>query len=99
MGSSSVPKMSRRPPVKDKKVITTKDRCCKLPPNVLTVTINGVSFHSEDSVHKWKYVVQRHITNEMNILNKHQFYTRVIELIGPAGLLKMCQILAPFTLD
>lgn len=55
---SLVLKIPRTPPTKGKKVITTKARRRKLSPNVPIFLINGVSFHSEDSVHKWKYVIQ-----------------------------------------
>lgn len=72
---SSIPKMSSRPPVKGWRVITTKVSRRKLPPNLPVAPINGVSFHSEYSMHKWKYVVQRRMANEMNILDKHQSCT------------------------
>lgn len=40
------------PPFKGQKVITTNVGNGKLPPNVPDISIDGVSFHSEDSVHK-----------------------------------------------
>lgn len=47
--------------------------------------IDGVSFHSEDSIHKWKYVIQHRIADELNISNKHQSYTHMIDLIKNVG--------------
>lgn len=37
--------------VKGQRVITTKANRCKLLSNVPTVSLDGVSFHSEESVH------------------------------------------------
>lgn len=51
----------------------------KLPPNMSGVPINDVSFHSRESVHKWKYMVQRHIADELNMFDKHQPCTPVIK--------------------
>lgn len=52
MGSSLFPKMPHRPPTKGQCVITTKAGRRKLPPNVLAISLDEVSFHSEDSVYK-----------------------------------------------
>lgn len=62
----------------------------------MIVLINGVSFHSEESVHKWKYVVQCRIANELNFSNKHQSCTPLIELIQKAGLMKIVSEVGPF---
>lgn len=48
-------------------MITTKARCQKLPSNDPAVPVDRVSFHSKDSVHKWKYDMQRPTVDEWNI--------------------------------
>lgn len=58
-----------------------------MPPNVLTVPIDGISFHSEDCVHKWKFVVKRRIVDEAVIFYQHRSYTVIFDLIIVAGLL------------
>ncbi|KAA0025839.1 hypothetical protein E5676_scaffold447G00100 [Cucumis melo var. makuwa] len=45
MGSSSIPKVSRRPLIKGQIVVTIKAVCHKLPLNVPPVPIDDVSFH------------------------------------------------------
>lgn len=57
LASTFVPplvKPSRRPSFKGQKVISTKAAS-----QVHFVSIDGVSFHSEDSIHEWKFVVHR----------------------------------------
>ncbi|KAA0025737.1 uncharacterized protein E6C27_scaffold653G00220 [Cucumis melo var. makuwa] len=44
--------------------ITTKTGRKKIPPNIPSVPIDGISFHHEESVQHWKFVVQRRITYE-----------------------------------
>lgn len=51
-----------------------------------SVPINGVSFHSEDKVHKWKHVVQRCIVDEVNIFDPHHSSAAIVDLIKHAGL-------------
>lgn len=77
-------------------MVTKKSGFRKVPPNVPAVTLDGVSFHSEDSVHKWKYVLQRRMTDEWNISTKYQSYTLVIELIKTVGLMKTVKNVGPF---
>ena len=59
----------RRPSTKGLRVVSTKAGRRKVPPNVPSVPIDGVSFHSEEGAHKWKYVVKRRIGDEANIVN------------------------------
>ncbi|TYK04133.1 uncharacterized protein E5676_scaffold2119G00760 [Cucumis melo var. makuwa] len=43
--------------------IMTKASRKKIPPNIPSIPIDGISFHLEDSVQRWKYVVQWWIAN------------------------------------
>ncbi|KAA0035344.1 envelope-like protein [Cucumis melo var. makuwa] len=45
--------------------ITTKASKKKIPPNIPFVPIDGISLHLENSVQRWKYVVQRRIADEL----------------------------------
>ncbi|KAA0066271.1 gag-pol polyprotein [Cucumis melo var. makuwa] len=45
------------PPTKGQQVVSTKTGRRKVPPNVPSVPIDGVSFHSEEGAHKWNYVL------------------------------------------
>lgn len=77
-------------------MITTKAGQRKLSFNILVVSIDVVSFHSEDSVHKWKYLVQRSIADELNISHKHHSLTLAIVLIKSDGLLRTFVDISPF---
>lgn len=83
-GSSSRP---RHPPVRGQRVISTKACQRKIPPNVASVPIDGVSFHSEEGAHKWKQVVRRCIADEANISDQYNSCPATLELIHHAGLL------------
>ncbi|TYJ97666.1 uncharacterized protein E5676_scaffold37G00350 [Cucumis melo var. makuwa] len=37
----------------------------KIPANILSVPIDGISFHHEESVQRWKFVMQRRIADEL----------------------------------
>lgn len=75
-------------PTIGQKVVTTKARRRKLRSNVPVVPIDGISFHSEDFVHKWKYVVvQRRIADEAIIYNQHRSCSVVFDLIFATGLM------------
>ncbi|TYK27163.1 cell wall protein RBR3-like [Cucumis melo var. makuwa] len=76
-------KASTRP-----KVITTKTGHRKVPPNIPSIPIDGISFHLEESVHRWKYVVQRRFADEVNISDKHHSCLSVMDLEIQAGLSK-----------
>uniref|UniRef100_A0A9I9E876 Putative plant transposon protein domain-containing protein n=1 Tax=Cucumis melo TaxID=3656 RepID=A0A9I9E876_CUCME len=60
------------------------------------VPIDGVSFHFEESVNKWTYVVLRRTVDELNISEKHQSCTPMIELIQKVGLMKNSSEVSPF---
>lgn len=57
----------QRLPVKRQRVVSTKAGRRKIPPNVPSVPIDGMSFHSEEGAHKCKYVVRRRIADESSI--------------------------------
>lgn len=67
--------------------MTTKAGRRKLPSNVPIVPIDGISFHSEDCMHKWKYVVQRRIADEAVISDQHRFCSAILDFISSASLL------------
>ncbi|KAA0060406.1 hypothetical protein IC582_014196 [Cucumis melo] len=76
--------------------ITTETERKKIRLNIPPVPINGISFHLEESVQRWKYVVQRHIADEVNVFNKHHlcsdkhhFCLSVMDLIVKARLSKV----------
>lgn len=77
-------------------MVTTKAVRRKDPPNVPTILIDGISFHSEDCVPKWKYVVQRHIAYESIISDQHCLCKVVFDLILTAGLLPTITAVGPF---
>ncbi|TYK29294.1 gag/pol protein [Cucumis melo var. makuwa] len=66
--------------------ITTKTRRKKIPSNIPSVPIDGISFHLEESVQRWKYVVQRRIADEVNISDKHHSCLSIMGLIEKAVL-------------
>lgn len=51
--------------------MSTKAGRRKIPLNVSSMLIDGVSFHFEEGAYKWKYVVKRRIADESNISNKY----------------------------
>ncbi|TYK27414.1 flocculation protein FLO11-like [Cucumis melo var. makuwa] len=93
VGSSSGP---RRPPVKGHRVISTKADQRKIPLNVPSFLIDGVSFHSEEDAHKWKYVVKRRIADEANISDQYNLCPTILELIRMAGLTHTMSEVGPF---
>ncbi|XP_050941583.1 flocculation protein FLO11-like [Cucumis melo] len=60
-----------RPLTKGQQVVSTKAGRQKVPLNVPSVPIDGVSFHSEEGAHKWKYVVKRRIADKANITDQY----------------------------
>lgn len=60
------------------------------------VPLNGVSFHSEESMHKWKYVVQQRMIDEWTISSRHQSCTPVTKLIKAIGLMRIVEDVGPF---
>ncbi|TYK03217.1 uncharacterized protein E5676_scaffold298G00290 [Cucumis melo var. makuwa] len=45
--------------------ITTKTGRKKIPPNIPSVPIDEISFHPEEIVQRWKFVVQRRLADEL----------------------------------
>ncbi|XP_050939318.1 uncharacterized protein LOC127148928 [Cucumis melo] len=76
--------------------ITTKTGRKKIPPNIPSVPIDGISFHHEESVQHWKFVVQRRIADELNVSDKHQSYMSIMHLIERVGLAKTILNVGPF---
>ncbi|XP_050942918.1 uncharacterized protein LOC103500104 [Cucumis melo] len=59
------PKPSRKKVQQNHRNITTKTSKKKVPLNIPSVPIDGISFHLEESVQRWKFVVQRRIADEL----------------------------------
>ncbi|KAA0059224.1 flocculation protein FLO11-like [Cucumis melo var. makuwa] len=86
----------RRPPTKGQQVVSTKAGRRKVPPNVSSLPIDGVSFHSKEGAHKWKYVVKQRITDEANIADQYNFCPAILGLIRNAGLIRTVFEVGPF---
>ncbi|TYJ96982.1 flocculation protein FLO11-like [Cucumis melo var. makuwa] len=86
----------RRPLTKGQRVVSTKAVRRKAPPNVSSVPIDGVSFHSEEGAHKWKYVVKQRIANEANIADRYNFCSAILELIRNVDLIRTLSEVGPF---
>uniref|UniRef100_A0A9I9E4M2 Putative plant transposon protein domain-containing protein n=1 Tax=Cucumis melo TaxID=3656 RepID=A0A9I9E4M2_CUCME len=86
----------RRPPTKGQQVVSTKAGRRKVPPNVSSLPIDGVSFHSKEGAHKWKYVVKQRITDEANIADQYNFFPAILGLIRNAGLIRTVFEVGPF---
>ncbi|KAA0037815.1 uncharacterized protein E5676_scaffold1567G00670 [Cucumis melo var. makuwa] len=76
--------------------ITTKTGWKKIPPNIPSIPIDGISFHHEESVQCWKFVMQRRIADEVNVSDKHQSCMSIMDLIERAGLTKTISNVGPF---
>ena len=76
--------------------ITTKTDTKKIPPNIPFVPTDGISFHHEKNVQRWKFVVQRRLADEVNVSDKHQFYMSIMNLIERVGLSKTSSNVGPF---
>ncbi|KAA0045418.1 uncharacterized protein E6C27_scaffold294G00110 [Cucumis melo var. makuwa] len=76
--------------------ITTKAGRKKIPLNIPPVLIDGISFHLEENVQHWKFVVQRRIADEVNISDKHHSCVSIMNLIAKAGLSKTISDVGPF---
>ncbi|XP_050944392.1 uncharacterized protein LOC127150565 [Cucumis melo] len=76
--------------------ITTKTGRKKIPPNIPFVLIDGISFHHEESVQCWKFVVLQGIADEVNVSDKHQSCMSIMDLIGRVGLTKTISNVGPF---
>uniref|UniRef100_A0A9I9EFW0 Envelope-like protein n=1 Tax=Cucumis melo TaxID=3656 RepID=A0A9I9EFW0_CUCME len=58
------PKPLKRKTQQARRNFTTKTGRKKIPANVPSVPIDGISFHHEESVQRWKFVMQRRIVDE-----------------------------------
>ncbi|XP_050941306.1 uncharacterized protein LOC127149565 [Cucumis melo] len=90
------PKPAKRKSQQNRRNITTKTGRKKIPPNIPSVPIDGISFHHEESVQHWKFVVQRRIVGEVNVSDKHQSCMSIMDLIERAGLAKTILSAGPF---
>ncbi|KAA0067165.1 gag-pol polyprotein [Cucumis melo var. makuwa] len=72
------------------RVISPKARRQKLPPNVPSVPIDEISFHSKECVFQWKYVMKHQITDESIVFYQLHSCAVVIDLIAKAGM--MCTV-------
>ncbi|XP_038904247.1 uncharacterized protein LOC120090596 [Benincasa hispida] len=68
----------------------------KIPPNVPIVLIDDISFHSEDNVQRWKFVVQRCIVDEKTFSDQTKSCLKIMDLLQHVGLLKTVVNLSPF---
>ncbi|KAA0033173.1 uncharacterized protein E5676_scaffold5393G00110 [Cucumis melo var. makuwa] len=67
-GRPESPKGSQPPKRKIQQIrrnITTKSGRKKIPANISSVPIDVISFHHEENVQRWKFVVQRRIADEL----------------------------------
>ncbi|XP_050935684.1 uncharacterized protein LOC127144159 [Cucumis melo] len=76
--------------------VTTKTGRKKIPANIPPIPIDGISFHHEESVQRWKFVMQRRIADEVNISDKHQSCMSIMDLIHKVGLEKTISNVGPF---
>ncbi|XP_008457264.2 uncharacterized protein LOC103496990 [Cucumis melo] len=90
------PKPPKRKTQQARKIVTTKTDRKKISVNVPSVPIDGISFHHEESVQCWKFVMQRRIVDEVNISDKHQSCMSIMDLIHKAGLEKTISNVGPF---
>ncbi|XP_008454699.2 uncharacterized protein LOC103495053 [Cucumis melo] len=96
---SSVPtelKPARKKGQQIRRNITTKAGRKKIPLNIPSVPIDGISFHLEENIHRWKFVVQRRIADEVNISDKHHSCVSIMNLIEKARLSKTISDVYPF---
>ncbi|KAA0058388.1 uncharacterized protein E5676_scaffold2133G00130 [Cucumis melo var. makuwa] len=62
------PKSSRKKGQQLRRNITTKVSQKKIPLNIPSVPIDGISFPLEENIQRWKFVVQRRIADEKDII-------------------------------
>lgn len=55
----------------------------RFPQNVPYVPIDGISLHNEENVQKWKYVVQRRITDEKFFFDQTVSCLEIMEFTMP----------------
>ncbi|XP_057432218.1 uncharacterized protein LOC130724971 [Lotus japonicus] len=60
----------------------------RIPENVHAAPLDNISFHSEESVGKWKYVYQRRIAQERELTGEILHCQEIMKLLEAAGLLK-----------
>ncbi|XP_050938603.1 uncharacterized protein LOC127148562 [Cucumis melo] len=56
---------AKRKSQQNRRNITTKTGRKKIPPNISSVPIDGISIHHEENVQRWKFVVQRRLADEL----------------------------------
>ncbi|XP_008450214.2 uncharacterized protein LOC103491875 [Cucumis melo] len=88
LSSSEVPvaqKPIKRKSQQNRRNITTKTGRKKIPPNIPSVPIDGISFHHEENVQRLKFMVQQRLAVEVNVSDKHQSCMSIMDLIKRAG--------------
>ncbi|KAA0060127.1 envelope-like protein [Cucumis melo var. makuwa] len=87
-GSPEIPialKPAKRKSQQNRCNITTKTGRKKIPHNISSVSIDGISFYHEENVQRWKFMVQRRIAYEINVFGKHQSCMSIMDFIERAG--------------
>ncbi|KAL0548916.1 hypothetical protein IC582_013393 [Cucumis melo] len=77
--------------------ITTKTGRKKIPSNIPSVPIDGISFNLDENIQCWKFVVQRRIADEVNVSDKHHSCLSIMNLIEKVGLSKTISNVGPFS--
>jgi len=62
--------------------VTIKTGRRRLPRNIPSIPIDGISFHHEENAQRWKYVVQCRLADEVNVSDKHQSCVAIMDLIS-----------------
>lgn len=83
-------------PSRNQKVGATKPGRSKVPPNIPTVPIDKIFLYSVDCKHKWKFVVQRHISDEPVISDQRRSCKVVFYLFTVGSLLPTITEVSPF---
>lgn len=63
--------------------------------NIPVTSLDNVSFHSEGSVQKWKYMCQRRIASERELSKDVLEWKEIINLLKDAGLMKIVSDIGP----
>ncbi|KAA0035267.1 uncharacterized protein E5676_scaffold852G00020 [Cucumis melo var. makuwa] len=84
-----VPRPTRNKFQSNQRNISTKTRRKKIPPNIPSIPIDGISFHLEENIQRWKYVVQQRIADEIchdDTIDTGSFiYNQLLRHVGSFG--------------
>lgn len=67
----------------------------RTPTNILVAPLDKVSFHSEESVQKWKFLCQRRIAPERELNKDIIEWKEIMNLLKDAGLMTMISDIGP----